>query len=259
MALAQSDAAGRRDGLTAVVESGSDEYLARLKAEAEAVSAARAQIDALEATQAAALDAAEQRLRAEVSAAWQTVEAAFRADPDAAQPLVAGFVERYAVASVSATVAGEQVSLLAETVRGGRFLRARATFEVAEDGRVELGRDEALSGSYAGVDELGLLWSMQPVDGTSAPDVGPFLCLDLDVSFGVATLVPPIGNFLAWICPRRFLCDLASDLASDLARSWPPCKRGRCLCEKKQRFLSARVGVRRGADSCFWFHWNLRT
>ena len=63
MALAQSDAAGRRDGLTAVVESGSDDYLARLKAEAEAVSAARAQIDELEATQAAALDAAEQRLR----------------------------------------------------------------------------------------------------------------------------------------------------------------------------------------------------
>ncbi|AOZ06322.1 acyl-CoA thioesterase/bile acid-CoA:amino acid N-acyltransferase family protein [Cupriavidus malaysiensis] len=61
--------------------------------------------------------------------------------------------------------AGEHVTLTAQTTRGrGVVWASQAVFAADGDGTVDLGRDAPLSGSYAGVAPMGLLWSQCPLD-----------------------------------------------------------------------------------------------
>jgi hypothetical protein len=50
---------------------------------------------------------------------------------------------------------------LANAEAPGKVMLARADF-VAAEGNVDLSRDAPLSGSYAGVDPMGLFWSQEP-------------------------------------------------------------------------------------------------
>lgn len=71
---------------------------------------------------------------------------------------------------------GTQVTLRAEAtdLRGQSWCSA-AVFEVAGDGSLDLQRHPPLSGSYSGVDPMGLIWSMRPVGGPTPGHVPDFL------------------------------------------------------------------------------------
>lgn len=62
---------------------------------------------------------------------------------------------------------GEAVEISAETPRSGVLWRAQARFIADAQGAVDLNRDAPVSGSYAGVDGMGLVWSQSPVASTS--------------------------------------------------------------------------------------------
>lgn len=62
---------------------------------------------------------------------------------------------------------GEAVEITAETLRSGVLWRASAVFLADADGTVDLSRDAPQSGSYAGADGMGLIWSQSPVDSSS--------------------------------------------------------------------------------------------
>jgi dienelactone hydrolase len=61
--------------------------------------------------------------------------------------------------------AGAQVTLQAEAAVSGGVYRSKATFRVPDNGEIDLARQEALSGTYTGVDSLGMFWSMREVQG----------------------------------------------------------------------------------------------
>jgi dienelactone hydrolase len=65
--------------------------------------------------------------------------------------------------AVSGLAPGEEVTLASHTLRGpGVAWRSAATFRADAQGTVDLGRDAPLSGSYAGVSAMGLIWSQAP-------------------------------------------------------------------------------------------------
>jgi dienelactone hydrolase len=65
--------------------------------------------------------------------------------------------------AVQGLAAGEEVTLSSHTVRGPAVAwRAEARFRADADGTVDLGRDAPLSGSYASVSAMGLVWSQAP-------------------------------------------------------------------------------------------------
>ncbi|CAB3793246.1 hypothetical protein LMG28688_03683 [Paraburkholderia caffeinitolerans] len=69
--------------------------------------------------------------------------------------------------------AGARVTIASRTERAhGAPWSADAAFVADADGIVDLSRDAPVSGSYAGVSALGLVWSQTPVDGASR-DVFP--------------------------------------------------------------------------------------
>ena len=53
---------------------------------------------------------------------------------------------------------GEAVEIRAETLRSGVLWRAQARFVADAQGTVDLNRDAPVSGSYAGVDGMCLIW-----------------------------------------------------------------------------------------------------
>ena len=64
---------------------------------------------------------------------------------------------------------GEAVTLEARTLRGPAIVwRAAARFVADAAGTLDLARDAPISGSYAGVSPMGLLWSQSP-DTAGAP------------------------------------------------------------------------------------------
>ena len=65
--------------------------------------------------------------------------------------------------AVDGLAAGEEVTLTSRTVRGpGVAWTASASFRADALGRLDLQRDAPLSGSYAGVSAMGLVWSQAP-------------------------------------------------------------------------------------------------
>ncbi|GAB2812152.1 acyl-CoA thioester hydrolase/BAAT C-terminal domain-containing protein [Comamonas piscis] len=62
---------------------------------------------------------------------------------------------------------GEAVEISAETPRSGVLWRAQARFIADAQGAVDLNRNAPVSGSYTGVDGMGLVWSQSPVESTS--------------------------------------------------------------------------------------------
>ena len=62
---------------------------------------------------------------------------------------------------------GEAVEIRAETPRSGVLWRAQARFIADAQGTVDLNRDAPVSGSYAVVDGMGLVWSQSPVQSSS--------------------------------------------------------------------------------------------
>ena len=68
---------------------------------------------------------------------------------------------------VSGLRPGEAVTLSAEQYVGPQPFRSHATFQADHDGAVDPGRRAPQSGSYSGVEPMGLLWSMDPVSDPS--------------------------------------------------------------------------------------------
>ena len=68
--------------------------------------------------------------------------------------------------SVGALIAGKKVEIELTTgdINGERW-RGHAEFKATADGTVDLTRDAPVSGTYAGVDGMGLFWSMDPPSG----------------------------------------------------------------------------------------------
>ncbi|MGO4171898.1 acyl-CoA thioester hydrolase/BAAT C-terminal domain-containing protein [Bosea sp. TAF32] len=56
---------------------------------------------------------------------------------------------------------GGEVTIAAETQRGGHLWRAQAVFAADAAGTVELDRDAPLRGDYAGIAAMGLIWAQQ--------------------------------------------------------------------------------------------------
>ncbi|QBR02755.1 palmitoyl-CoA hydrolase [Paraburkholderia pallida] len=89
--------------------------------------------------------------------------------------------------------AGARVTIASRTERAhGALWHADATFVADADGVVDLSRDAPVSGSYASVSALGLVWSQTPVDGRSrdvfpAPVTAP-LVTALTASVGDASV-----------------------------------------------------------------------
>ena len=69
--------------------------------------------------------------------------------------------------TVRNAVPGETVEISTETSRSGVPWRASAVFQADAEGQVDLTRDAPQSGSYAGVDGMGLIWSQSPVGSSS--------------------------------------------------------------------------------------------
>ncbi|AZY52310.1 acyl-CoA thioesterase/bile acid-CoA:amino acid N-acyltransferase family protein [Bordetella avium] len=63
---------------------------------------------------------------------------------------------------VDGALPGAEVTLATATSRAGVIWRAAARFVADAQGRVDLGRDAPLSGSYDGVALMGLIWSQAP-------------------------------------------------------------------------------------------------
>jgi dienelactone hydrolase len=99
---------------------------------------------------------------------------------------------------VSGLAAGEEVTISAQARdAGGRVWRSQAQFAADGGGVVDLDRGQPRSGTYQGVDGMGLFWSMNPPDGdpdqaiysdpTEAvyfPPEGPSFTVDLTVAAG---------------------------------------------------------------------------
>lgn len=67
---------------------------------------------------------------------------------------------------------GQVVTITARTPDGrNRMWQSYATFRADENGVVDVGTQQPLSGTYAGVDAGGLLWSMVPERGAPQPTV----------------------------------------------------------------------------------------
>lgn len=71
----------------------------------------------------------------------------------------------------------------------GKLWRGQATFRADGHGVVDLDRDRPLSGSYSGVDGMGLFWSMNPPSGdpdrvSFRPPTGPSYRVRITVSVG---------------------------------------------------------------------------
>ncbi|WP_258127970.1 acyl-CoA thioesterase/bile acid-CoA:amino acid N-acyltransferase family protein [Achromobacter anxifer] len=62
---------------------------------------------------------------------------------------------------------GQTVEITALTRRNGVLWQSQAAFVAGADGTVDLGRDAPVSGDYAGVAPMGLVWSQSPVDSPS--------------------------------------------------------------------------------------------
>jgi fermentation-respiration switch protein FrsA (DUF1100 family) len=74
--------------------------------------------------------------------------------------------------SVSALSPGEEVVLRTRTVRGTDVVwRSAATFHADARGEIDLQRDAPVSGSYAGVSAMGLVWSQAPEQPGAPRDV----------------------------------------------------------------------------------------
>lgn len=88
--------------------------------------------------------------------------------------------------------AGERVQLCAEALdNNGELWRSAAVFEVPASGILDLATAAPASGSYAGADAAGLLWSLRPRDDLSPaffepPDAGFDVALTLEVDGRVA-------------------------------------------------------------------------
>ncbi|RSE99875.1 acyl-CoA thioesterase/bile acid-CoA:amino acid N-acyltransferase family protein [Achromobacter aegrifaciens] len=62
---------------------------------------------------------------------------------------------------------GQTVEITALTRRTGVLWQSQAAFVAGADGTVDLGRDAPVSGGYAGVAPMGLIWSQSPGDSPS--------------------------------------------------------------------------------------------
>jgi dienelactone hydrolase len=99
---------------------------------------------------------------------------------------------------VSGLTAGDEVTISAQARdAGGRVWRSQAQFTADGGGVVDLDRAQPRSGTYQGVDGMGLFWSMNPPDGdpdqavyrdpgqgTYFPAEGPSFTVDLTVAVG---------------------------------------------------------------------------
>ncbi|SDP53606.1 Acyl-CoA thioester hydrolase/BAAT N-terminal region [Rhodoferax sp. OV413] len=74
--------------------------------------------------------------------------------------------------AVQGLVAGEEILVSSRTLRGpGVAWLAEARFRADADGTVDLARDAPLSGSYAGVSAMGLVWSQAPETAGASREV----------------------------------------------------------------------------------------
>ena len=62
---------------------------------------------------------------------------------------------------------GQRVEIAARTRRAGILWQSRAAFTADAQGAVDMSRDAPVSGDYAGVSAMGLIWSQSPVDSDS--------------------------------------------------------------------------------------------
>lgn len=62
---------------------------------------------------------------------------------------------------------GQTVEITALTRRNGVLWQSHAAYAAGEDGSVDLTRDAPVSGDYAGLSPMGLVWSQSPVDPPS--------------------------------------------------------------------------------------------
>jgi len=99
---------------------------------------------------------------------------------------------------VSGPGSGDELTVSAQARdAGGKVWRSQAQFTAADGGVVDLDRAQPKSGTYQGVDGMGLFWSMNPPDGDpdqalySDPDQaayfpaeGPSFTVDLTVAVG---------------------------------------------------------------------------
>lgn len=96
--------------------------------------------------------------------------------------------------SVGGLRAGDRISVTsAASDYQGKSWRGEATFRADDHGTVDLQRDRPTSGTYTGVDGMGLFWSMNPVDGN--PDLQSFY--GKPPSFAVTISVSSHGKRLA--------------------------------------------------------------
>jgi dienelactone hydrolase len=108
--------------------------------------------------------------------------------------------------SVSGLTAGKKVEIQLTTADiNGVQWRGHAEFKVASDGTVDLTRDAPLSGTYSGVDGMGLFWSMDPPSG----------------KLDEAWYVPPVPRTQSAIAAQLSVLDGRRILAKrQLTRQW---------------------------------------
>jgi len=81
--------------------------------------------------------------------------------------------------SVAGLQPREKITVVAEQQRFGFPVRSTASFLINETGLLDLSADAPISGDYAGVDPMGLFWSMSltgapHLDTSQAPEIAPF-------------------------------------------------------------------------------------
>ena len=91
---------------------------------------------------------------------------------------------------VGGLVPGEEVTISAQADdAGGKVWRSQARFSADDGGVVDLDRDRPASGTYQGIDGMGLFWSMNPPDGDPeqalyVPPAAGSYTVDLTVAAG---------------------------------------------------------------------------
>ncbi|KAK3580870.1 hypothetical protein CHS0354_032931 [Potamilus streckersoni] len=88
-----------------------------------------------------------------------------RAHPKISASPLEALIDEKIVLQVEGLVKNQPITVQASLTEGGHKYASCACFLASENGEVSLSTDPSLQGTYTGVSDMGLFWSMEPVPG----------------------------------------------------------------------------------------------
>ncbi|KAL3873190.1 hypothetical protein ACJMK2_036336 [Sinanodonta woodiana] len=88
-----------------------------------------------------------------------------RAHPEISASPVEALIDEKIVLQVKGLAKNQRITVQASLTEGGHKYASCACFLASENGEVSLSTDPSLQGTYTGVSDMGLFWSMEPAPG----------------------------------------------------------------------------------------------